>query len=85
MNPRIYLFCKPEQLQKHATLDKNPYCVDDTLNCVTPAGTSNELDVHKKWKENTNRQGAIFYYYSKSDPLRLQYTSYDVKYKSDML
>ena len=24
-------------------------------------------------------------YYSKSDPLRLQYTPYDVKYKSDML
>ena len=35
MNPTLsqefYLFCEQEQLQKHATLDKNPYCVYGTL------------------------------------------------------
>ena len=36
MNPALsqefHLFCEQEQLQKHATLDKNPYCVYGTLN-----------------------------------------------------
>ena len=31
MNPALsqefHIFCEQEQLQKHATLDKNPYCV----------------------------------------------------------
>ena len=35
MNPSLSktfnLFCEQEQLQKHATLDKNPYCVYGTL------------------------------------------------------
>ena len=35
MNPALSqefrLFCEQEQLQKHATLDKNPYCVYGTL------------------------------------------------------
>ena len=36
MNPALsqefHLFCGQEQLQKHATLDKNPYYVYGTLN-----------------------------------------------------
>ena len=36
MNPALsqefHLFCEQKQLQKHATLDKNPYCVYGTLN-----------------------------------------------------
>ena len=27
--------------------------------CVIPAGTSNELDVHNEWEENTHRHGAM--------------------------
>ena len=30
----FHLFCEQEQLQKHPTLDKKPYCVDGTLNLV---------------------------------------------------
>ena len=40
MNPALsqefHLFCEHEQLQKHATLDKNPYCVYGTLNSWVP-------------------------------------------------
>ena len=36
MNPALsqefHLFCEQEQPQKHATLDKNPYCVYGTHN-----------------------------------------------------
>ena len=36
MNPALsqefHFFCQQEQLQKHATLDKNPYCVYGTHN-----------------------------------------------------
>ena len=31
LSQEFHLFCEQEQLQKHATLDKNPYCVYDTL------------------------------------------------------
>ena len=38
MNPALsqefHLYCEQEQLQKHATLDKNPYCVYGTLNAL---------------------------------------------------
>ena len=29
-------------------------CVTFLLFCVTPAGTSNELDVQNEWEENTH-------------------------------
>ena len=36
MNPafsqEFHILCEQEQLQKHATLDENPYCVCGTLN-----------------------------------------------------
>ena len=31
LNQEFHLFCEQGQLQKHATLDKNPYCVYGTL------------------------------------------------------
>ena len=38
MNPalsqELHIFCEQEQLQKHATLDKNPYCVYGTLKAI---------------------------------------------------
>ena len=34
----FHLFSEQEQLQKHATLDKNPYCVYGTLNMGCHAG-----------------------------------------------
>ena len=33
LNQEFHFFCEQEQLQKHATLDKNPYCVYGTLKC----------------------------------------------------
>ena len=32
LSQEFHLFCEQEQLQNHATLDKNPYCVYGTLN-----------------------------------------------------
>ena len=32
----------------------------DEKSCVTPAGTSNELDVHNEWEENTHTLAAHF-------------------------
>ena len=29
--------------------------------CVTPASTSNELDVQNEWEENTHTHCAVFY------------------------
>ena len=31
LSQEFHFFCEQEQLQKHATLDKNPYCVYGTL------------------------------------------------------
>ena len=31
LSQEFYVFCEQEQLQKHANLDKNPYCVYGTL------------------------------------------------------
>ena len=34
----------------------------DEKSCVTPAGTSNELDVQNKWEENTTHTAAAYDY-----------------------
>ena len=57
MNPALsqefFFFCEQEQLQRHATLDKNPYCVYGTLNDFW---MTNERDIYSA---HTNRMKPI--------------------------
>ena len=40
---------------------KPPYAIGSVPSCVTPAGTSNELDVQNEWEENTHTHTLINY------------------------
>ena len=44
--PKFHLFCEQEQLQKHATPDKNPYCVYGTLNFNTVVSLQEKIGIN---------------------------------------
>ena len=68
MNPALSqefnLFCEQEQLQKHAALDKNPYCVYGTLKICT----------YKKLKNRTFRLLLYLMFKLETEPRASEHT-----------